>query len=58
LFTEFPSDAAFGGLAGPASTPPAPAYFDWGLPFFYGRNVYTAIEGATAPGGTPPYWAY
>lgn len=58
LFTEFPNDAAFSGLAGPASTPPAPAYFDWGLPFFYGRNVYTAIEGATAPGGTTPYWAY
>jgi Protein of unknown function (DUF3443) len=58
LFTEFPNDAAFGGLAGPASTPPAPAFFDWGLPFFYGRNVYTAIEGATAPGGTTPYWAY
>ena len=58
LFTESPNDAAFGGLAGPASTPPAAAYFDWGLPFFYGRNVYTAIEGATAPGGTPPYWAY
>jgi Protein of unknown function (DUF3443) len=58
LFGEFPTDAAFSGLAGPASTPPATAYFDWGLPFFYGRNVYTAIEGATAPGGTTPYWAY
>ena len=55
LFTDFPNDAAFGDLAGPASSQ---AYFDWGLPFFYGRNVYTAIEGATAPGGTTPYWAY
>jgi Protein of unknown function (DUF3443) len=55
LFTEFPNDAAFSGLAGPAGNPP---YFDWGLPFFYGRNVYTAIDGATAPGGTAPYWAY
>ncbi|MGC2551350.1 MAG: DUF3443 family protein, partial [Candidatus Sulfotelmatobacter sp.] len=55
LFTDFPNDAAFGDLAGPAGSQ---AYFDWGLPFFYGRNVYTAIEGATAPGGTTPYWAY
>jgi Protein of unknown function (DUF3443) len=55
LFTDYPNDAAYNGLAGPAGTP---AYFDWGLPFFYGRNVFTSIEGATAPGGTPPYWAY
>lgn len=32
--------------------------FDWGLPFFYGRNVFTAIEGKSTPGGTGPYWAY
>ena len=48
-----PGDSAFGDLGGPA-----PDYFDWGLPFFYGRSVYTAIEGKSAPGGTPPYWAY
>jgi len=47
------SDSAFGDLGGPA-----PNYFDWGLPFFYGRNVFTAIEGTSAPGGTAPYWAY
>lgn len=47
------SDSVFGDLGGSA-----PSYFDWGLPFFYGRNVYNAIEGTTAPGGTPPYWAY
>lgn len=47
------SDAAFGDLGGPAS-----GYFDWGLPFFYGRNVYMSIAGKTAPGGTTPYWAY
>jgi hypothetical protein len=35
-------------------------YFDWGLPFFYGRNVYTAIWGVTPPTGIPagPFWAY
>lgn len=32
--------------------------FDWGLPFFMGRNVFVTIEGKTAPGATPPYVAY
>jgi hypothetical protein len=41
------------GLAGPN-----PGTFDWGLPFFFGRNVYTAIEGQTTPAGAGPYWAY
>ena len=30
--------------------------FDWGLPFFYGRTVYTAIEGRGSPVG--PYFAF
>ena len=49
-------DAALPGL----STPSDGSFtsFDWGLPFFFGRNVYTSIEGKTAPGGTTPYWAY
>jgi hypothetical protein len=37
---------------------PNPGGFDWGLPFFFGRNVYTAIEGRSTPGGTGPYWAF
>jgi hypothetical protein len=32
--------------------------FDWGLPFFFGRNVFVAIQGQSTPGGTAPYWAY
>jgi hypothetical protein len=32
--------------------------FDWGLPFFYGRTVFTAIEGQSTPGGVGPYFAY
>jgi hypothetical protein len=48
-----PDDAAINGLAGPS-----PGIFDFGLPFFFGRNVYTAIEGKSTPGGTGPYSAY
>ena len=33
-------------------------YFDWGLPFFYGRRVFVVMEGATVNGKTGPLWAY
>ena len=32
--------------------------FDFGLPFFFGRNVYVAIAGANTEGGPGPYFAY
>lgn len=32
--------------------------FDFGLPFFYGRTVYTAVTGASTPGGAGPYVAF
>jgi hypothetical protein len=32
--------------------------FAWGLPFFFGRNVFVAIEQQQTPSGTGPYWAY
>jgi hypothetical protein len=35
-----------------------PDSFDFGLPFFFGRTVYTAIEGQPTPGGTGPYVAF
>lgn len=54
LFNDNPSAFVFVNLGGPNSLPG----FDWGLPFFFGRNVYTAIEGMSTPGGNGPYWAY
>ena len=54
-FTANPNAAVFPSLAG---TNPNALSFDWGLPFFYGRSVYTAIEGQSTPGGVGPYWAY
>jgi hypothetical protein len=48
-----PGDAAFSSIAGPNA-----GGFDWGLPFFYGRTVFTAIDGTTV-GTTPgPFFAY
>jgi hypothetical protein len=32
--------------------------FDWGLPFYFGRSVYTAIEGQNTPAGPGPYFAF
>ncbi len=32
--------------------------FDWGLPFFYGRSVYTVVEGKTTTKGTGPYFGW
>lgn len=53
------NDFAFSDLGGTiTSSSGLPPFFDWGLPFFFGRNVYVSIETTTAPGGTTPYWAY
>ena len=35
-----------------------PNTFDFGLPFFFGRTIFTAIQGASTPGGVGPFWAY
>ena len=52
LFNANPGFAAFSNLAAPNSDAFS---FAWGLPFFYGRTVYTAFEGQTTTG---PYIAF
>lgn len=47
------ADSAYSQIGGPNR-----GAFDWGLPFFYGRNVFVAIDGESTPQGTGPYWAY
>jgi hypothetical protein len=46
------ADFAFPTLGG---TNPAPQSFDWGLPFFFGRKVATAIQGYNTSAGAGPY---
>ncbi len=62
VFQTDSTDSAFSQIGGPvfSSGCSGSCGFDWGLPFFYGRNVFTAIDGQTMPMGapTPPWWAY
>jgi hypothetical protein len=53
--SEFSNTSAF---VFPTLGGPNPGTFDWGLPFFFGRNVFTAINGKSTPGGQGPYWAF
>jgi len=53
------ANSAFDDLAGDmpgfAMDPTSPG-FDWGMPFFFGRSIYTAIEARGTPSG--PYFAF
>jgi hypothetical protein len=53
LFVNFPAVSAFINLGGPN-----PGSFDWGLPFFFGRNVFVGLENENTPLGLGPYWAF
>jgi len=61
LLTANPGFNAFDNLAYPSSAgiSQQSSSFAWSTPFFYGKNVYTAIAGATTPSKIqPPYVAF
>lgn len=67
LLANNPQSAAFSDLAGPEESFPTcssgtSCSFDWGLPFFFGRSVYTAIDGQTVTSNgvtlNGPWFAY
>jgi uncharacterized protein DUF3443 len=55
LFAANPSFNSFDDLAAPSGDA---VTFAWGLSFFYGRSVFTAIEQRNTPGGQGPYFAF
>jgi hypothetical protein len=55
LFQDNPNATAFNNLAAPNSISNS---VDLGLPFFFGRNIFSAIEGKSTPGGVGPYGAF
>jgi len=51
------NNAVFNNLAG--ANVGNTGSFDWGLPFFLGRNVFVGIENQNSPTGVAgPYWAF
>jgi hypothetical protein len=50
-----PSLVAFSNLAGTNSMSGS---FDWGMPFFFGREVYTVFENKSSSLGSGPYIAF
>jgi hypothetical protein len=65
LFSTNSTIAAAVNLAAPSTSVSADGStfngantFDWGLPFYFGRNVYTAIETKNTSAGAGPYFAF
>ena len=54
MFDSTVRAVSVGGSIGRSSS----TIFDWGMPFFFGRTVFVAIDGASTTHGTGPYWAY
>jgi len=66
LFSTNATVAAAASLAAPSNSVSANGSttfsgtqtFDWGLPFYFGHNVYTAIENKNTSAGVGPYFAF
>jgi hypothetical protein len=67
LFAANPTFAAFNNLGSDSGTGPSTDFFDFGLPFFFGRRVYIGMMPgqfsgeSSAPSGassTYGYWAF
>jgi hypothetical protein len=57
---SFPNSLAFnnaGGTSGNCNNTTIPCTFGWGMPFFYGRNVFTALQGTTIGTNPVPFFA-
>jgi hypothetical protein len=54
LFQANPSFSVFTNVAGSTNL----GSFYWGLPFFFGRHVFFAVEGSSTPAGSGPYVAF
>jgi hypothetical protein len=57
------TNVVFSNLGGPSMAPSSGgssmgAYFDWGLPFYFGKNVFTSIEDQSAKAGSGLYVAF
>jgi hypothetical protein len=57
LVVRHPGYWAFNNVGRPSGAGGSDTFI-WGLPAFYGHNVYTAIEGRTTPAGNGPFFAY
>jgi hypothetical protein len=58
LFENNPTFAAFNNIGGTASSTSGSGTFAWGLPVFFGTNMYFAMENETAGGTMGPYFAF
>lgn len=56
LFNNNPHSTAFVEIGGPNCS--KSCSFDWGLPFFYGRPLFTVLEQHSTSKGQGPAWAY
>jgi hypothetical protein len=55
LLNDNQAFTAYNDIGGPLT---GSTGFDFGLPFFYGKNLAVAVSGANTPQGAGPYFAY